>query len=171
MLKIVRKFKKSTLRKFGCDTKFAQNSKQTLNKLRGMSTYFSISELTRSETALLSGIDNTPSPAVKARLDLLARRILDPVRELWGAPLIVNSGYRSPPLNRAVGGAASSQHIRGEAADITTGSAEGNRRLFEMIIASFLEFDQLIDEHNYSWLHLSYREGKNRRQILHIPKQ
>jgi hypothetical protein len=93
---------------------------------------------------------------------------LDPVRELWGAPLRVNSGYRSPALNAAVGGAPSSQHMAGEAADITTGSREGNERLFGLIVSSGLKFDQLIDERGWSWLHVSYREGANRRRILHL---
>jgi len=154
-----------------------------------MSKYFSLAELTRSSAALRLGIDNTPPEAVAARLELLAARLLDPVRELWGAPLIVNSGYRCAELNRAVGGAARSQHMEGEAADITTGSREGNRRLFVAIVEcaagdmggsgsmdgmgnmgdmGAIEFDQLIDEHGYSWLHLSYREGGNRHQILHL---
>lgn len=133
-----------------------------------MAKYFDLKELIRSETALARGIDNTPAPDAAARLRLLAGRLLDPARELWGAPLTVNSGYRCPALNAAVGGAATSQHLLGEAADITTGAPDGNRRLFEMISGSDLEFDQLIDERGYSWLHLSYREGINRRQILHL---
>ncbi len=133
-----------------------------------MAKYFSIDELTRSATAAARGIDNTPPEGAAARLRVLAERLLDPVRELWGAPLRVNSGYRSPALNAAVGGAPSSQHLMGEAADITTGSREGNRRLFGLIAASPLEFDQLIDERGWSWLHISYREGANRGRVLHL---
>jgi hypothetical protein len=133
-----------------------------------MAKYFDLDELTRSETASARGIDNTPPPEAAARMEVLAERLLDPVREMWGAPVTVNSGYRSAALNRAVGGAAASRHLLGEAADITTGSREGNRRLFGMIAGSGLEFDQLIDERDYSWLHLSYRAGANRQQILHL---
>jgi hypothetical protein len=143
-----------------------------------MAKYFSLNELESSETAAARGIDNTPPPYAAARLGVLAERLLDPVRDRWGAPIAVNSGYRCPELNRAVGGAAGSQHMLGEAADITTGSREGNRRLFGMIVdrcsasgtdlGQNLDFDQLIDESGYSWLHISYREGKNRRQILHL---
>jgi hypothetical protein len=133
-----------------------------------MAKYFSFGELTASATARQLGIGNTPPPPAAARLEELAARLLDPVRELWGGPLRVNSGYRSAELNAAVGGAASSQHMAGEAADITTGSRAGNRRLFRMIVVAGLEFDQLIDESGYAWLHISYRAGANRRQILHL---
>jgi hypothetical protein len=144
-----------------------------------MAKYFSLPELTRSRTAERLGIDNTPGPEAEARLAVLAERLLDPVRELWGGPLTVNSGFRCEALNRAVGGAAGSGHLSGEAADITTGSRAGNRRLFGMIVwaagtetgtgtGTGIAFDQLIDERDYSWLHISYRAGANRRQILHL---
>ena len=133
-----------------------------------MAKYFSIDELIRSGTAARLGIDNTPGDDDLARLEALASRLLDPVREFWGGPLTVNSGYRCPALNAAVGGTARSQHLRGEAADITTGSREGNRRLFGIIAAGAVSFDQLIDERGYSWLHLSWREGGNRNKILHL---
>ena len=94
--------------------------------------------------------------------------MLDPLREWYGKPVTVNSGYRCPQLNRMVGGAASSQHLKGEAADITAGSKEENRKLFDYI-KSHLPFDQLIDEKNYSWVHVSYkRDGNNRKQILKL---
>lgn len=133
-----------------------------------MAKYFTLEELTRSATADRRGIANTPPPQAAASLRTLVEKLLDPVREIWGAPITVNSGYRSPELNKAVGGAAGSQHMRGEAADITTGSREGNRRLFSMIAESGYEFDQLIDERGYSWLHVSYRAGNNRRKTLHL---
>lgn len=132
-----------------------------------MGKYFSIAELSRSDTAARFGIDNTPAPEAKRNLARLIRNLLDPLREAWGAPVRVHSGYRCPALNRAVGGAAESQHLAGEAADITAGNAELNRRLFELIAAGPYPFDQLIDEKNYSWLHISH-SGQNRRQILHL---
>jgi hypothetical protein len=130
--------------------------------------YFTMEELTGSRTARRLGIDNEAPAVVEARLEQLVEWILDPVRELWGAPIEVNSGYRSPELNAAVNGAVNSQHMLGEAADITTGSREGNRRLFNIIGASGLDFDQLIDEKNYSWLHISWCGEGNRQQILHL---
>ncbi len=134
-----------------------------------MAKYFSISEMIRSETAAVRRIDNTPSHDVTRRLNALMDDCLDPARELWGRPIGVNSGYRSLALNAAVGGAASSQHMKGEAADITTGSVADNLQLFERIAASAIPFDQLIDENRGRWIHISYRaDGKNRRQVLHL---
>ena len=93
--------------------------------------YFTIRELTRSATATAEKIDNTPSQAVVDKLTALIENVLDPLREAWGAPIIVTSGYRSPALNRAVKGAPTSQHVLGEAADIHTVSdtKEDNKKL------------------------------------------
>ena len=136
-----------------------------------MAKYFSLAELTASDTALQKGIDNTPLPDAVVKLTALADKLLDPIREMWGAPITVNSGYRCPQLNAAVGGAVASQHLRGEAADITTATVSGNKQLFDKIVAAQkrgeIAFDQLIDESNYSWLHVSY-SAKNRNQILHL---
>lgn len=118
--------------------------------------HFTMSELTRSATALRLGIDNTPPQAVVAALTQLVGNVLDPLREAWGRPIYVTSGYRCEALNRAVGGAARSQHLRGEAADVTTGSRDGNRRLWQLLHDLQLPVDQVINEHNYQWLHISY---------------
>lgn len=131
--------------------------------------YFTILELTASAKARALGIDNTPPPGVKIKLSTLVNNLLDPIREKWGGPITVNSGYRCPRLNNEVGGVQTSQHLRGEAADITAGSPAENNRLFKMILDGGFDFDQLIDERGYAWLHISYSPGKNRRQILHKP--
>ncbi len=133
-----------------------------------MGSYFTIEELTRSTTATRLSIDNTPNREAAESLNSLIYKLLDPIREAYGSPIIVNSGYRSPKLNRVVGGVITSQHTRGEAADITTGSREGNRRLFNQILTLGLEFDQLIDEHNFTWLHISLTSHKNRNQTLKL---
>lgn len=136
-----------------------------------MAKYFTLLELTTSGAARKAGIDNTPPPAIAAKLSALANKLLDPVREMWGAPIYVNSGYRCPVLNKTVKGATNSQHMKGEAADITAGSPEKNRRLFDMIVEARgrgkISFDQLIDESDYSWLHISY-SASNRNQTLHM---
>ncbi|WP_418311209.1 D-Ala-D-Ala carboxypeptidase family metallohydrolase [Phocaeicola sp.] len=130
--------------------------------------YFTMKELAKSSTADKLGIDNTPTPEASVQLSNLVTHVLDPLREMYGKPITVNSGYRCPKLNDAVGGAKNSQHMRGEAADITAGSKMENKRLFELIWDN-LPFDQLIDESNYSWVHVSYvSTSKNRKQILSL---
>lgn len=132
-----------------------------------MTEFFTKSELTRSDTARIRGIDNTPTPEASAALDALMWNVLDPIRRMWGKPIIVNSGYRCPKLNAAIGGSATSQHMKGEAADITAGDPTKNKELFDMIAQSAIPFDQLIDEKNYRWIHVSYRPN-GRRNILHL---
>lgn len=130
--------------------------------------YFTIDELTRSDTAKVKGIDNATTKEAKEKLVALVDNVLDPLREMYGKPIIVNSGYRCPQLNAAVGGAKNSQHMRGEAADITAGSKTENKKLFELIRDN-LPFDQLLNESDYSWVHVSYvSPEKNREQILNL---
>lgn len=129
--------------------------------------YFSIKELTKSSKADQLKLDNTPTKEVEENLIKLVDNILDPLREAWGNPIKVNSGYRGAALNKAVRGAKTSQHCTGEAADITVGNPKDNKKLFNLIQELQLPYDQLIDEYNYSWVHVSY-SPRNRRQILHI---
>jgi len=128
--------------------------------------HFTIKELTRSTTARLMGIDNTPPPSAVSALHELVERVLDPLREAWGGPIRVNSGYRCPELNKAVGGTPGSQHQRGEAADITVGSQQANRRLLALIKRLDLPVDQCIDEKGCRWIHVSHRKGRNRRLYM-----
>ena len=130
--------------------------------------YFTLYEMTASATAKRKGINNTPNETVKRNLQLLVKNVLDPLREAWGAPIIVTSGYRSVRLNAAVGGARSSQHVTGQAADIRTVNdrPEENRKLRDLLIKLNLPFDQLIDEFGCDWLHGSFNESGNRGQLL-----
>lgn len=134
--------------------------------------YFTVEELCASSTARSRGIDNTPPPEIRERLRMLIEDLLDPVREGWGQAIAVNSGYRCPALNAAVGGVPTSQHLKGEAADLNAGEPRKNRMLFDKIVemqnAEKIAFDQLIDEAHYRWVHISYRKGANRNQILHL---
>lgn len=134
--------------------------------------YFSIAELSHSDTAQARGIDNTPTKDVSERLSALITNCLDPLREAYGAPIRVNSGYRSPAVNKAVGGATRSQHLTGEAADLATGSRDSNKRLYNLVIqlknTQGFKFDQLINEYNYSWVHVSYSKNQARFQELTI---
>ena len=131
--------------------------------------HFTINEMTRSATAKRYGIDNTPSPEVAHNIRNLVEKILDPLREAWGQPIIVSSGYRCGRLNKIVKGSPSSQHLLGQAADIhtVTDTPEDNKRLFDLILRLKLPFDQLIDEYGYNWIHVSYGP-RNRRNILHL---
>lgn len=135
--------------------------------------YFSMRELTASATAVRKKIDNTPDLQAKANLTALVANVLDPLREAYGKPIVVTSGYRSVKLNRAVGGASKSQHTAGQAADIRSvgDTVAENRRLFNLIQELGLPFDQLIDEYGYDWVHVSFADGKNRRQVLHVRKK
>lgn len=125
--------------------------------------YFTIKELTRSTTAQLRGIDNTPSQQVIDNLRALVENVLDPLREAWGAPIHVNSGYRCAALNKAVGGVPTSQHILGEAADITVGTRAKNQRLYALLRQLNLPVDQAINEHDFRWIHVSYGPRHRRR--------
>lgn len=131
-------------------------------------TYFTINELCKSDTARAKGIDNTPSAEVVKNLTQLVDVVLDPLRKNWGAPLRVNSGYRCPALNKAVGGSANSDHLYGYAADITAGSVEKNKELFKLVQKLNLPYRQLINENNFSWVHISYNPKDIKKQILHL---
>ena len=128
--------------------------------------HFTIQELTRSATARHLGIDNTPPASAVKALHELVDNVLDPLREAWGGPIRVNSGYRCHELNELVGGAPGSQHQRGEAADITVGSQAANRHLLELIKRLDLPVDQCIDENGCRGIHVSHRQGHNRRMYM-----
>ena len=134
-----------------------------------MGKYFTINELTKSSTAQRLHINNNPTQEVKDNLNKLIDNVLDPLRELYGKPIIVNSGYRCIKLNKAIGGAKNSQHLVGQASDIRTvqNTKESNKELFDLIKNSKLPFDQLINEYDYNWVHVSY-SPRNRRQVLAI---
>lgn len=129
--------------------------------------YFTIKELTKSQTAEKKGIENIPTKEEEQNLVNLVEKILDPLREAYKQPIIVTSGYRSAALNSAIGGAKTSQHRLGQAADIRTveDTKEKNKKLFDLIQELELPFDQLINEHDFDWIHVSYSD-RNRRQVL-----
>lgn len=132
--------------------------------------YFSIKELTKSATAERKGIKNDPSIQEVKSLTALIEKVLDPLREAYGKPIIVSSGYRCPKLNAAVGGSASSQHVKGEAADIRSvaDTPEENKKLFDLIVKLGLPYDQLINEYNYDWVHVSFGPRHRRQRMKAI---
>lgn len=132
---------------------------------------FSMEELVASNTARMKGIDNTPDKEVEARLVQLAQQVLQPLRDSYGKPIKISSGYRCQALNKAIGGVSTSQHLKGEAVDINNGQIE-NKKLFllasKMIKEGVITVGQLIDEKGYKWLHISLPDNKHRNQILHL---
>lgn len=129
--------------------------------------YFTIEELTKSDTAKKHGISNTPDSQAKQNLENLVNFVLDPLREAYGKPIVVTSGYRCNKLNQLVGGSKTSQHCTGQAADIRSSvdTKEENKKLFNLILKLKLPFDQLINEHDFDWIHISYA---NRNKVLQI---
>jgi zinc D-Ala-D-Ala carboxypeptidase len=132
-----------------------------------LSAHFTLEELIASETAARLGIDNRPSDAVIAHMRNHLAPGLESVRAIFGAPVHVNSGYRSAALNAAIAGSASnSQHIRGEAADILVPSFGAPYAVCRRIIESGIAFDQLIFEFgNRGWCHVSFA-AQPRRIVL-----
>jgi hypothetical protein len=128
--------------------------------------YFTIPELCRSKVAERLGIDNRCKKEHVVNMQALIDKILDPLREAYGKPITVNSGFRCPALNKAVGGSPTSDHPNGEASDITGGSKDENRKLFELAQKLNLPFDQLINEKDFSWIHISHKAKRNRHQVL-----
>lgn len=136
-----------------------------------LSENFTMHELTASQTATRKGISEQFSPPeeIVNNLRFLCSNLLEKLRELNGnQPLVVSSGYRCERLNRAVGGKPNSQHLRGEAVDIDFGSKPANRDFFNKVKRSDLDFDQLLNEFDFAWIHISMKKAGNRKQVLNI---
>lgn len=134
---------------------------------------FTLDELTITNT----GYNNIPDGIELTYLSRLANNVLQPIRDKWNAPIIVNSAYRCKALNAKVGGAKNSDHLYGCAADIRTKSntKQDNKKLFDLIVKMAnnkeIECRQIIDEYNYSWIHVSINNkfnSKKTNQILHL---
>lgn len=138
-----------------------------------LSEHFTLEEMTASITAKNKGIDNTPDADQLDCLRALCATVLEPLRAAYGKPIRVTSGLRVKKLNKAVGGAANSQHLYGQAADITSLSdtAEDNKELFDVALKLVqdgrITVGQLIDEYGYNWVHISTR-GSKKNQVLHV---
>ena len=142
-----------------------------------LSKHLALAEVIRSETAKRNGISNMPTEQHIANFKILAEKIFEPIREHFGFPIHISSGYRSKELNSCIKGSLTSQHCSGEAIDIDMdGSANGitNKMVFDYIKEN-LNFDQLIfefgNETNPDWVHVSYEStGKQRKQVLKAVK-
>jgi len=135
-----------------------------------LSKSFTLNELTKSQEALRLGIDNTPSEEHILNLKILCDNILQPIRDFYGMPVSVSSGYRSPELCEAIGSSRTSQHARGEAADFEIFGV-ANKDLSDWIVSN-LEYDQCIlefwniNEPNSGWVHCSFSTKYNRKKYL-----
>lgn len=141
-----------------------------------LSQYVSLSEVTKSDTATKRGIDNSPTPEHLENLKVICTEVFDKVREHFGVPIFISSGYRSAALNKAIGGSSTSDHNLGKALDLDQdfkGNGVTNKQVFDYIKQN-LDFDQLIWEFgsndNPDWVHVGYRKGANRKQILRAKK-
>jgi len=136
-----------------------------------LSTHLTMAEMIRSETAKRKGISNTPKPEHLDNMKVLAKKIFEPIRNHFKTAIYISSGYRSEALNKAIKGSKSSQHSLGQAMDIDMdGSGTISNRDVFYYIKENIEFDQLIwefgDNYNPDWVHVSYAEGKNRKEVL-----
>ena len=152
-------------------TSIAKPAVTSVSSEMQLSKHFNLKEFTKSETAIRKRIDNTPNLEHTNNLKLVCENLLEPVREHFGKPVRINSGYRGPALNTAVGGSAKSQHCNGEAVDFEIDGL-ANPELAKWV-AENCDFDQIILEFydpkegpNSGWVHASYSKGKNRKQKL-----
>jgi uncharacterized protein YcbK (DUF882 family) len=126
--------------------------------------FFSFQEFERSDTAYKHGIDNTAPESARKNIAALVDKVLDPLREAWGKPITVTSGYRCSEVNRLVGGVATSTHMQGMAADISTGNMIDNRRLYQLAQDLNLPYFELIGKkYGFGWLHISYDPTRTKR--------
>jgi len=130
-----------------------------------LTPHFTLNEMKASKTAEMLGIKNEPSWQQIEALTLLCLKTLEPIRALVGKPVRVTSGYRCQKLNKQVGGAQTSQHQKGEAADIHVDGLK-TQELFDMIVASNIPFDQIIQEFD-QWVHISFSKTRERRSVLY----
>jgi len=136
-----------------------------------LSKNFLLSEITHSNTAKRLGITNAPEKEHLNNIQALIRKVVQPMRDNLG-PIRISSGYRSPELNRAIGGSRKSQHCKGQALDLQfwKSGKMNNKAIYDWVIANDIEFDQMINEFDFSWIHISFKEDNNRKQILEAYK-
>lgn len=133
-----------------------------------LSQNFNLDEFTQSESAKRLGISNEPTPEVIVNLQLLVTNVLQPLRTALGRSIRVTSGYRSPAVNKAVGGVKSSQHSEGKAVDIVVDGMSPHD-VVQFLLNMNIEFDQVIQEFG-QWVHVSYDVHSNREQVLTAKK-
>ena len=138
-----------------------------------LSKNFTLNEFTKSVSAIRNGIDNSPNAEHIRNIQLLVKYVLQPLREGLNKPIRITSGYRSEALNKAIKGSKKSQHCKGQAADLQfkVDGVMNNKMIWDKVIELDLPFDQMINELNYSWIHISYNEEHNRKAMLEAYKE
>ena len=136
-----------------------------------LSKNFSRAEIEHSNTAKRLGISNEMSEKHLESMQRLIDNLIQPMRDAIG-PIRISSGYRSPKLNKAIGGSSRSQHSKGEALDLQfwEKGKMNNKVIYDWVLESGVEFDQMINEFDYSWIHISLKSKENRSQILEAYK-
>jgi len=136
-----------------------------------LSDNFVLSEITRSNTAKRLGIDNGPSKKHLQSIQRIVTNLIQPMRDALG-PIRISSGYRNPNVNRAIGGSSKSQHCKGEALDLQFWSDGkiSNKEIYDWVLSSNVEFDQMINEFDFAWIHISLTKEGNRKQVLEAYK-
>jgi zinc D-Ala-D-Ala carboxypeptidase len=138
--------------------------------MENISKHITLKEATHSNKAIALGIENIPNEKHLVNMKLVAEKCFEPLREWYQKPIKINSFFRNPTTNRAIGGSATSDHMNGCAIDLTGGSIEENKKLFEWA-KTHLQFDQLIFENGGVWLHCSYRANGNRNEVKHLTQK
>jgi len=136
--------------------------------MTNISKHITLQEATESATALRMGIKNVPNEIELDAMKYVAENLFEPIREWYDKPIKINSFFRCVALNKAVKGSLTSGHVLGNSIDISGGNKIENKKLFDFIKTSGLEYDQLINEYDFTWLHISLKKTGNRKQILVI---
>jgi hypothetical protein len=133
-----------------------------------ISKHISTAEATESATALRLGIKNVPNEAELEAMKYVAENLFEPIREWYDKPIKINSFFRCKELNKAVKGSVTSGHVLGNSIDISGGNKVENKKLFDFIKTSGLDYDQVIWEYGGVWIHISLKKSGNRKQVLKI---
>ena len=138
-----------------------------------LSKNFDLDEFRKSVTAIRNGIDNEPTKEHIYNIQLLVKFVLQPLRDALGKPIKITSGYRSENLNKLIKGSSRSQHCKGMAADLQfkLDWVMNNKAIWDKVIELSLPFDQMINEFDYSWIHISYNHEHNRKSLLEAYKE
>lgn len=138
-----------------------------------LSKNFTLNEFTKSVSAIRNDIDNSPNAEHIRNIQLLVKYVLQPLREGLNKPIRITSGYRSESLNKLIKGSKKSQHCKGQAADLQfkVDGVMDNKAIWDKVIELGLPFDQMINEFNYSWIHISYNHEYNRKSLLEAYKE